>query len=66
MDYKDDNLDELLTNIMVPWHLSGSGVVMAIAKDSGYDCSLWDSWSQRDTVLRLYSGECERKWRLAG
>ena len=63
MDYKDDNLDELLDYIdpAAMTYQEWCGVGMAL-KDSGYDCSLWDSWSQRDTV-RYHSGECEKKWR---
>lgn len=63
MDYKDDNLDELLDYIdpAVLTYQEWCGVGMAL-KDSGYDCSLWDNWSQRDTV-RYHSGECEKKWR---
>lgn len=63
MDYKDDNLDELLDYIdpAALTYQEWCGVGMAL-KDSGYDCSLWDSWSQRDTV-RYHSGECEKKWR---
>lgn len=30
-------------------------------KAEGYDCSVWDEWSQNDT--RYKKGECERKWR---
>lgn len=30
-------------------------------KAEGYDCSIWDEWSQNDT--RYKKGECERKWR---
>lgn len=61
--YKDDNLDELLDYIdpAVMTYQEWCGVGMAL-KDSGYDCSLWDSWSQRDTA-RYHSGECEKKWR---
>ena len=63
MDYKDDNLDELLDYIdpAAMTYQEWCGVGMAL-KDSGYDCSLWDSWSQRDTA-RYHSGECEKKWR---
>lgn len=63
MDYKDDNLDELLDYIdpAALTYQEWCGVGMAL-KDSGYDCSLWDSWSQRDTG-RYHSGECEKKWR---
>lgn len=30
----------------------------------GYDCSVWDNWSQGDS--RYHPGECERKWRTFG
>ena len=45
MDYKDDNLDELLDYIdpAALTYQEWCGVGMAL-KDSGYDCSLWDSW----------------------
>jgi len=29
-------------------------------KNEGYDCSVWDRWSQKDDRYR--NGECERKW----
>ena len=31
-------------------------------KAEGYDCSVWDEWSQNDTRYKK-GGECERKWR---
>jgi len=30
-------------------------------KAEGYDCSIWDNWSQNDA--RYKQGECDRKWR---
>jgi hypothetical protein len=30
-------------------------------KAEGYECSIWDTWSQNDS--RYKDGECERKWR---
>lgn len=63
MDYKNDNLDELLEYID-PALLSYQdwlGVGMAL-KDSGYDVSVWEAWSARDAA-RYHSGECENKWR---
>lgn len=30
-------------------------------QNEGYDCSVWDTWSQNDS--RYKKGECERKWR---
>lgn len=63
MEYKNDNLDELLDYID-PGSLTYQewcGIGMAL-KDSGYDVSLWDSWSQRDAP-RYHPGECEKKWR---
>ena len=33
-------------------------------KNEGFDCSVWDSWSQGDQ--RYHRGECERKWRSFG
>lgn len=63
MEYKNDNLDQLLDYID-PGNLTYQewcGIGMAL-KDSGYDVSLWDSWSQRD-MPRYHAGECEKKWR---
>ena len=31
----------------------------------GYDCSVWDDWSRKDSS-RYHSGECQRKWRSFG
>lgn len=62
-NYKNDNLDELLEYIE-PAELSYQdwlGVGMAL-KDAGYDVSVWEAWSARDTA-RYHSGECEKKWR---
>ena len=61
--YKNNNLDELLDYID-PASLTYQewcSVGMAL-KDAGYDCSLWDVWSQRDAA-RYHKGECEKKWR---
>lgn len=63
MDYKNDNLDELL-DFIDPAELSYQdwcGVGMAL-KDAGYDCLVWDAWSAKDAG-RYRSGECEKKWR---
>lgn len=63
MDYKNDNLDELLDYIN-PAELSYQdwcGIGMAL-KDAGYDCMVWDAWSARDGA-RYHAGECEKKWR---
>ena len=63
MDDRNNNLDELLDYID-PASLTYQewcGVGMAL-KDAGYDCSLWDVWSQRDAA-RYHKGECEKKWR---
>ncbi len=62
-EYRNDNLDELLDYID-PGSLTYQewcGIGMAL-KDSGYDVSIWDSWSQRDAP-RYHTGECEKKWR---
>lgn len=61
--YKDDNLDELLDYIdpSCLTYQDWCGIGMAL-KDSGYDVSIWDGWSQRDTAW-YHSGECEKKWR---
>ena len=63
MNYKNDNLDELLDYID-PAELSYQdwlGVGMAL-KDSGYDVSVWEAWSARDAA-RYHAGECEKKWK---
>lgn len=63
MDYRNDNLDELLDYID-PAELSYQdwcGVGMAL-KHSGYDVSIWDAWSCRDAA-RYHPGECEKKWK---
>lgn len=63
MNYKNDNLDELLEYID-PAELSYQewcSVGMAL-KDSGYDVSVWEQWSLRDPA-RYHVGECEKKWK---
>lgn len=63
MNYKNDNLEELLEYID-PSELDYQqwcGVGMAL-KDAGYDVSIWDEWSMRDAA-RYHRGECEKKWR---
>ena len=62
MKYKNDNFEELLEYID-PVCLSYQewlNVGMAL-KDSGYDVSVWDTWSMRDGA-RYHSGECSKKW----
>ena len=62
MNYKNDNLEELLDYID-PSELDYQqwcGIGMAL-KDSGYDVSVWDAWSMRDAA-RYHRGECEKKW----
>ena len=61
--YKDNNLDELLDYIdpSCLTYQEWCGIGMAL-KDSGYDVSVWDGWSQRDSA-RYHSGECGKKWR---
>lgn len=63
MNYKNDNLEELLEYID-PSELDYQqwcGVGMAL-KDAGYDVSVWDTWSMRDAA-RYHQGECKKKWR---
>lgn len=63
MEYKNDNLEELLDYID-PASLDYQewcNIGMAL-HDSGYDVSVWDAWSARDAA-RYHSGECEKKWR---
>lgn len=40
---------------------SGWTAVGMALKLEGYDCSIWDSWSSRDS-RRYHPGECARKW----
>ena len=63
MDYKNDNLEELLQYIdpSALDYQEWCGVGMAL-KHSGYDVSVWESWSSRDSA-RFHTGECEKKWR---
>ncbi len=63
MNYKNDNLEELLDYID-PSDLDYQewcSIGMAL-KDAGYDVSVWDAWSLRDAA-RYHSGECDKKWR---
>ena len=63
MNYKNDNLEELLDYID-PTELNYQewcSIGMAL-KDSGYDVSVWEAWSMRDAA-RYHQGECEKKWR---
>ena len=63
MEYKNDNLEELLEYID-PAELDYQewcSVGMAL-KDSGYDVDIWDSWSMKDSA-RYKHGECEKKWK---
>lgn len=63
MNYKNDNLEELLDYID-PTELDYQewcSIGMAL-KDSGYDVSVWEAWSMRDAA-RYHQGECEKKWR---
>ena len=62
MNYKNDNLDELLEYIDPAGldYQEWCGIGMAL-KDAGYDVSVWDAWSMRDAA-RYHRGECEKKW----
>lgn len=62
MNYKNDNLDEMLDYIdpVVLDYQEWLSIGMAL-KDAGYDVSLWDSWSASDSA-RYHKGECEKKW----
>jgi len=57
-----DNLLEALKHIDVSkvTYQEWINVGMAL-KAEGFDCSVWDDWSQNDT--RYKDGECDRKWR---
>lgn len=63
MDYKNDNLGEMLDYIdpAVLDYQEWLSIGMAL-KDAGYDVSAWDSWSALDGA-RYHNGECEKKWR---
>lgn len=63
MEYRNDNLDELLEWIdpAALDYQTWCGIGMAL-KDAGYDVSVWDAWSARDAT-RYHPGECEKKWR---
>lgn len=63
MEYKNDNLEELLDYInpgMLDYQ-TWLGIGMAL-KDADYDVSVWDNWSMQDGA-RYHKGECEQKWR---
>ena len=63
MHHKNDNLEELLEYISPAAldYQTWLGIGMAL-KDSGYDVSVWDTWSALDAA-RYHKGECEQKWR---
>ena len=63
MEYKNDNLDELLEWIdpAALDYQTWVGIGMAL-KDAGYDVSVWDAWSARDAA-RYHAGECGKKWK---
>ena len=58
----EKNLEELLDYIDPATldYQEWLNVGMAL-KDSGYDVSVWDSWSAQDGA-RYHTGECEKKW----
>lgn len=62
MDYKNDNLEELLQYIDPAQcsYQEWCGIGMAL-KDAGLDVSVWDAWSARDGA-RYHAGECQKKW----
>lgn len=60
---KRTDLKELLEHIE-PWNCTYQewvDVGMAL-KHEGYDVSVWDEWSRRDTA-RYHAKECEKKWK---
>ena len=63
MHHKNDNLEELLEYISPAAldYQTWLGIGMAL-KDSGYDVSVWDTWSALEAA-RYHKGECEQKWR---
>ncbi len=63
MEYRNDNLEELLDYIdpAALDYQEWCNIGMAL-KDAGYDVSVWDAWSVRDAG-RYHAGECEKKWR---
>ena len=61
--YDNSNLPELL-DFIDPGSCSyqeWTNVGMAL-KEAGFDWTVWDAWSARDSA-RYHSGECEKKWR---
>lgn len=63
MEERGYNLEEVIEGLD-PAALDYEGwlqVGMAL-KDSGYSCSVWESWSCRDSA-RYHEGECEKKWK---
>ena len=63
MNYKNDNLEELLDYIN-PAELDYQewcSVGMAL-RHAGYDVDVWDQWSMKDPA-RYKCGECQRKWK---
>ena len=57
-----DNLLEALKQIDVSKVSYQEWINIGMAlKAEGYDCSVWDNWSQNDA--RYKQGECDRKWR---
>ena len=63
MEYKNDNLEELLDYINPATldYQTWLGIGMAL-KDADYDVSVWDNWSAQDGA-RYHKRECEQKWR---
>lgn len=61
--YDNSNLPELLGYIDPSscTYQEWTNVGMAL-KDAGFDWTVWDAWSARDSA-RYHSGECEKKWR---
>jgi len=56
-----DNIKEALNYIDVSTLDYHEWIAVGMAlKAEGYDCSLWESWSSKDS--RYKQGECERKW----
>ncbi|MBQ7003107.1 MAG: AAA family ATPase [Oscillospiraceae bacterium] len=63
MEYRNDNLEELLAYIdpAALGYQEWCNIGMAL-HDAGYDVSVWDAWSSRDAA-RYHTGECEKKWK---
>lgn len=53
-----DGLDEeRASEYNLQWMQAG-----IVLKNEGYECAMWDAWSQRRCPAKYQAGACERKW----